>query len=194
MMIEQPRYTRFVSQIAAHTGLERERVAMAARAVLAVLSSMVPKILRDDIRSQLPDALKNDFTPPGVFAVPEGAFEFFDAVANMEHLPLGFAKEHTAVVCQALVGLLSPDTQRRLVTTLAPDVGALFHARNRLRSPPSPLHEDRETLSSGRPGSRHPLSEFRFDDRDDTLARGRAGGQRPLSEAHPGHPDDRNKG
>ena len=66
MTIEEPRYTRFVSQIAAHTGLEQDGVAIAARAVLAVLSTMVPKILRDDIRSQLPDGLRDDFTPPGV--------------------------------------------------------------------------------------------------------------------------------
>lgn len=191
MSTEQPIYALFKSQVAAHTGLAEVECEFAARAVLVVLSSMIPNALRQDIRAELPEPLRDAFTQSPDSQFLESADAFFIEVAKTEHLPVGFAKEHTFVVCQALVELLSAETLTRLVEALGPELGFLFRRRERLRTPPKPLHDDRETLSTGRPGGHEPIAKATTNARADSLALGRSGGKRPISEAHPGHKDDR---
>lgn len=192
MNTEQPIYGLFKSQIAAYTGLEAdEECEFVARAVLVVLSAMIPNALREDIRAELPGPLQDAFIQPPDTNFLEGADAFFIAVAKTEHLPVGFAKEHTGVVCQALVQLLSAGTLTRLVEALGPELGSLFRRRERLRTPPRPLHDLRETLSTGRPGGHEPIANATTLTRTDSLALGKSGGKRPISEAHPGHKDDR---
>ena len=192
MSTEPPIYALFKSQIAAHTGLEADvECEFVARAVLVVLSAMIPNGLREDIRAELPGPLQDAFARPPNTHFFESADEFFIAVAKTEHLPVGFAREHTGVVCQALVELLSAETLTRLVAALGPELGSLFRRRTRLRSPPKPLHGERETLSSGRPGGHEPIAFATTETRADSIALGKSGGKRPISEAHPGYEDDR---
>ena len=190
MNYERPGYELFLTQIAGHTGLAAAECESAARAVLVVLGTMLPDALGKDVRASLPPPLDQALGPRAAASAPAGVDAFFTAIAEAEDLPVGFAKEHAGVVCQSLVEFLSAETLSRLVSALGPELGALFRRRERPISPARPLHDKRETLSSGRPGGEHPLSEAGDEGRQDTLASGRAGGERPVSEAHPGHREE----
>jgi uncharacterized protein (DUF2267 family) len=180
-------YKKFLSQIGAYTGLDEVESWEAARAVLRVIGTLLPRALRKDLKEALPTALGEVLTQ----ASQENSFDdpdaFFSAVANSEDLPITFAREHSAVVCEALVELLSAEALKRLHSAVGPNLAPLFHHREQFRSPPRPVHEERETLSSGKPGATHPVSEAGGDTRQDTLASGQPGGAHPLNEAQPGH-------
>ena len=184
-------YENFFTQIGAHASLDEAQSEEAARAVLRVLSKLLPVALRHDLRATLPATLAEVLAEPVVATSFSDSDEFFTAVANTEHLPVGFAKEHTGVVCEALVEILPAENVRRIIAAVGPELGPLFHRREHFRAPPRPVHDIRETISSGRSGGATPLSEAGGDDRKDTLASGQPGGKSPLNEAHPGHRDER---
>lgn len=186
-------YDNFLCHIRAYAALDEAQTEGAAKAVLRVLSALLPAALRSDMKSALPAALAEILAEPVTATTLDDSEAFFSAVASTEHLPVGFAVEHTGVVCEALVELLPAELLRRLVVAVGPELSPLFHHRAHFRAPPKPVHDLRETISSGRPGSLHPLSEGGGDDRQDTLAGGQPGGKHPLNEARPGQREGQRK-
>lgn len=186
-------YERFLAEVGVRAGFSSaDQSESAARAVIAVLAALVPSALRHDLEEVLPEELaevvdgSQEVLPP--VSNPDA---FYSAVASSEHVPVGFAKEHASVVCEGLTDLLPPEFVQRLRSALGQPVARIFQQRNRYAAPPKKsaskaCPDDRRTLSSGRPGGKHPLSEARGAADDTTLARGRPGGKRPISEARPG--------
>lgn len=179
-------YQIFLSQISAHSGLDEFESWEAARAVLRVIGSLLPKALRKDLTAALPTALGEVLSQHEQEASYDDPDAFFAAVSESEGLPARYAREHGAVVCEALVEIIPEEAKTRLRAAVGPGLAPLFHHRERFRTPPRPTHEERETLSSGKPGATHSLSEADGEARKDTLASGRPGGAHPLSEAKPG--------
>jgi uncharacterized protein (DUF2267 family) len=91
----------------------------------------------------------------------------YKRVADSEHTPMGFAMEHAQSTCCALAELMEHQTIELLEKHGAEGVADLLVPRSEVRPPtPPPFHRrhpeppnGRRTLSSGRPGSRHPLAD-----------------------------------
>ncbi|MFW6067606.1 MAG: DUF2267 domain-containing protein [Myxococcota bacterium] len=138
----------------------------AAGALLAVLESLGPA-LDGGTRRLLAEAL-----PEGWAVVVEDATfdpewdreQMIRSVAEHERTHLGFGIEHTMAVCQVLAEQADGDLRHRL-QSLDGGLGALFVPHATTEDGPERLpapHErpsDRHTLSSGRPGGSHPISE-----------------------------------
>ncbi|MBN1208953.1 MAG: DUF2267 domain-containing protein [Myxococcaceae bacterium] len=198
--------------MAERAGLPGEEEAeRTVRTVLGILCGRLtwPSLqsLAEDLPASLAESLRG-VTPNQDFDLAE----LHARVARRANLGLGFAVEHTAVVCQAVAEALSPAALHRLREALPESMGALFTL-------PAPaerfehIHLDpsHHTLAEGRPGSQHPLSESRperahtgsvvradnphadtklssaggltQEREQETLAAGRPGSSRPLSEA-----------
>lgn len=88
--------------------------------------------------------------------------EFFDRVAKHEHVRLGFAREHAAVVCRVIGETLGEAERRALANVLPASLVALFEPPPEPGAAP-PHHAARparhDTLATGRPGSRQPIAE-----------------------------------
>lgn len=133
----------------------------------------------------------------------------FRTVKHLEQVPLAKAVELAEVVCEALADALDPDALAVLVRRLPPSIAELLRGAKRSPSVPGRHPVSGSDLASGRPGSRHPLSEARSplahlhsvvvtsnphsgtkissghqttDDADSTLAGGRPGSVHPLAE------------
>jgi uncharacterized protein (DUF2267 family) len=89
------------------------------------------------------------------------AEEFFAVVSAKEGVRLGLAIEHAQAVCEALAEYLDPEVRIQLERHLPSELAVLFEARKVECDgpPPSPALGLEETLASGRPGSRRPISE-----------------------------------
>lgn len=93
-----------------------------------------------------------------------GAEDMYELVRRSENVAAGAAREHAQIVLGAIGERLDPALRLRLVGRLPADLARLLEARD-IGAPPDhvppsflpPLH----TLASGRPGSRHPISEAR---------------------------------
>ncbi len=152
----------FLSRVAERAGLPgQEEAERSVRAVLnafqGLLSRSAVQALAEDLPVPLPDSLHSGGAPLEIDLA-----ELHTRVARQEQVRLGFAVEHTSVVCQIMAEALSPATLYRLREGLPEPIGALF-------SPREPgerfehVHPEprRHTLAEGQPGSRHPLSEAR---------------------------------
>ena len=189
-------YERFLADVSVRAGFSSaDQSEAAAQAVIAVVAALVPLAVRHDMKEALPEELAKVVDGSQELPLPADADAFYSAVASSEHVPIGFAKEHAGVVCQALRELLSNETLSRIRSALGLPLAAIFRPRERYAAaPPKKVArawpDDRRTLSSGRPGGMHPLSEASGVPNDDTLGRGRPGGKHPLSESRPGgkHP------
>lgn len=192
----------------------------ARRAVEAVLGAFGACLVPDEAR-----ALSADFhgsigrlvldNATGAEASREAIYR---RTAVLENVPLGRAAEHTQIVLMSMVEHVPEAILLRLVRHLGPDVGELLTPRRPAEEPPIRLHQPKEpalgkghTLSTGRPGSSHPVSEAHLEtaqthsvarsenphedtkissshgltqEREhETLAEGRAGPKRPLGES-----------
>jgi uncharacterized protein (DUF2267 family) len=118
------------------------------------------------------DAFARSFTGPlaerarksGPYAEGQyaGAEDLYETVRRRENVPPGVAREHAQIVLGAVAERLDTELRARLVRTLPDDLGSLLRIREE-GAPPlhlAPSHaEPLTTLASGRPGSRHPVSE-----------------------------------
>jgi uncharacterized protein (DUF2267 family) len=87
--------------------------------------------------------------------------EFYERVARREKVGLGFGVEHAQVVCEVIAKTIPEGAVERLRKQLPEGMGFLFTIRDRrphLGASPRARGEG-DTLASGRPGSRRPLSE-----------------------------------
>jgi uncharacterized protein (DUF2267 family) len=190
---------------------DRERATRALLATLGALIAHLEPYDAQDLRSELPPALLARLDAAG-----EVEPDVVRAIAAREPTTWGFAIEHAQAVGEALVLELRPELLTRLRRRLPPALAALLEPRPTSTAPPP--HPTRApvalgegtTLATGRPGSRHPLSDSHpsaqhhsvasSDDphgdtklssargltqerTGDTLATGRPGSHRPISES-----------
>jgi uncharacterized protein (DUF2267 family) len=144
--------------VEAHAGIDRHA---AERAVRATLASVAEALSSDEA-----DALSRELSPDlrplvqrHALGLPLDRSAFFAEVAARESVEVGFAVEHAECVCSALAERMSPDLRERLQRHL-PLLASLFELRDETPADIPPLVHG-STLASGRPGSRHPLSEAR---------------------------------
>jgi uncharacterized protein (DUF2267 family) len=187
----------FFDEVAWRGGFED--VARASRLVEEVLRAFGEELVPDEARGlahALPEPLAG-WILAGPHTGVLSADALYRRVAERTGTPLGFAIEHTRVVLGALGHRLPETTLLRLRRHLSPDLGELFAPRPapspplHLRRTPEPPPGEGHTLATGRPGSRHPLSEAKklssspglTQEREhETLAEGRPGPERALRE------------
>ena len=135
----------------------------AARATHAVLFALADTLSEPDARriaAELPEWLGAELQSRSREA--HGETELVDLVASVEEVPMGFAREHTAVVLQGLWPELSSDGKKYLRRVLPSEVADSLPPRANAQPPARALVRRADsTFASGRPGSRHPLSESR---------------------------------
>jgi uncharacterized protein (DUF2267 family) len=139
--------------------------AEALRAIRAVVMA-VGERLHDDEREALGRTLPESLAPALGRVAYAGDFDrdaFFSRVARHEAVAMCFGVEHAEVVCQALGALLPEEELIRLRRQLGASIGALFDAPEEIPTIARTTSTAGSTLSSGRPGSRHPISESRAD-------------------------------
>jgi uncharacterized protein (DUF2267 family) len=159
-------YEHFIEQIQERSGFAGP--AEAARAVDATLSALRERLVDDEagaLAQALPEPMAQ-ILRRGAYDCDFGLDELYRRAGEREGVPLGFATEHTQVVCQVLAETIGAELLRRLQQHLPGDLAALLTSRPPLAEPPEPERRPREiapgagaTLAEGRPGSRHPLSE-----------------------------------
>jgi uncharacterized protein (DUF2267 family) len=147
------------SRVALHLGIADEEAGPVIVAVLRALRRQLGHPEAEALADELPDEL--------AAALRQGSFvagsDLALAVATHERVPPARAVEHAAAVAHGLAELLPEELLARLRQALPAPTAALLE-------PPPPLDPDevqppprasRRTLSEGRPGSSHPLSEAR---------------------------------
>lgn len=159
-------YERFITEVRERSGLGA--VEEAARAAEATLGALRQRLVDDEAEAlarELPEELAQ-ILRGGAYDADFGVEELYRRVRDREGIPLGRATELAQVVCQALAGAMSAELRLRLSGHLPADLAELLTPRAAPPPPPAPEHREREappgegrTLSGGRPGSHHPLSE-----------------------------------
>jgi uncharacterized protein (DUF2267 family) len=152
----------FLSQVAGRAGIAGlEEAAKTVRTVLAVICERLSWPAIQALAEELPIPLSTGMRGGS----PQQDFDLAELharVARRENVRLGFAVEHTAVVCQAVAEALSPGGLYRLRAALPEPIGALFTPHEPAeRFEHIHLDPSHHTLAEGRPGSRHPVSESR---------------------------------
>jgi uncharacterized protein (DUF2267 family) len=152
----------------ARAGIEdRDRATRASEAVVEVLAECLPGGDAADLAEALPAPLAAAARRARQHR-PVDVAELFQRVSSAEEVRYGLAIEHGEAVCEALGQHLDPELRARLQRHLAAEWAALFEPRTNSSPEPSPDDADAwhgtppgqgHTLASGRPGSRHPLSE-----------------------------------
>jgi uncharacterized protein (DUF2267 family) len=200
---------QFHALVAHHGALRSEREARdVVRAVLVALAGTLSSAEVALVTEELPGWMQEIMRQA---CRQEGA-SLVDQIAAREGVARGPAREHAGVVLQALAAELSPDTRQYLRRALPPQVAELLEPRTEAETVvagPRAARRKGSPLATGRPGSRHPLSEARLDPahrhsvartgdphadsklsesrgtaqdrRGETLATGRPGSRRPLS-------------
>ena len=152
-------HDELVRRVADRAGLDEESAARAVAAVLAVLAGRLSRAEAEALAEELPAATAAPLRH-GWFDRDFGVDELYDRVARQEGVRPGVAVEHTIAVCATVGELLTAATRARLERALGPEILALFDVRPAIEAPEAAPHVGhRSTLSEGRPGSRHPLSE-----------------------------------
>ena len=160
VMSKRPSSTAIIESVKLH-GLPNARIA--SRAIVATLHVLGER-LTDDEASLVAAAL-----PPDLARVIEqreyesdfDAAELYRRVAAIAKASPGDAREQVDVVLRVIADLLSDEARARVMRALPPELRVRFEAES--FDPPPPHGEGlppaRHTLSSGKPGSAHPLSE-----------------------------------
>jgi hypothetical protein len=90
--------------------------------------------------------------------------ELYARVQRREGIPTGRALESAQVVLEVLAESLSDESLARIKRELPPSVAELLQVRDREGRMPAPVvHRIDRSISGGRPGPRHPVSEARGD-------------------------------
>lgn len=160
------RYEDFVAEVELRGGFADP--GEAERAVAAVARVLGQRLLPEE-RASLVAVLPGPVAARLSAAAYERDFdagELYDRVARATAIGHGFGMEHTQAVCQVIGGLLPEDARRRLQKALPPELHPLFEPRDLGSPPPRPVHGRPPvepgagtTLATGRPGSRHPVSD-----------------------------------
>jgi uncharacterized protein (DUF2267 family) len=136
----------------------------AARALEATLMTlgerMPPKdadMFSGELAPRWVEVIRRYTYDPGLAAIDE----FYKRVARREGQPLSAAREHAQAVCRALLDILGARESQMLRASVWPDL--LYPSLEDRFAPHMPGHGP--ALATGRPGSRHPLSEARPPDR-----------------------------
>ena len=164
-------YQDFFDQVMSRAGFDRRADGeRAIAAVLETLGACLGAREREALAGELAEALRAPLTRHE----PAGGFdraELFSRVALRENVALGFAIEHTEVVCELIAEALPDGALDVLRAEVGAELAALFvrRASPRLPHPPPhrhPLAVDAPdmSLSGGRPASFQPLSEARPED------------------------------
>jgi uncharacterized protein (DUF2267 family) len=155
-------HDEFLSHVRERAGLPGlEEAERTVRAVLGVIRELLSWPARQSLAEDLPVPLSESLGGGGDRQHFDLA-ELHARVASQEQVRLGFAVEHTSVVCQLVAEALSPAALYQLREELPESIAALFTPREPgERFEHIHLDPSRHTLAEGRPGSRHPLSEAR---------------------------------
>jgi uncharacterized protein (DUF2267 family) len=154
-------------RIADLSGLDTtEEAAAVLQATLVAMGQRLAPDVRDTIAAALPDEIGAVLrrSESELESESESESEFFDRVRRREGVSLGFAREHAQGVCRALGEILPGEALRALEEALPASFAELFHPPPPPAPPPGyrvAKSERHHTLATGRPGSRHPLSESR---------------------------------
>jgi uncharacterized protein (DUF2267 family) len=149
----------FVAHVAGHAGIANERAHDVAAAVLSALGAYLTPDLRRLIADELPEPLADALRDTDGVAVA------IDARVLAPGARAGRAHELVASVCRVLAEELSHDALRQLRAALPASVQVLLAASAPELEPSSVEAGVHETLATGRPGSRHPISEARAPER-----------------------------
>jgi hypothetical protein len=160
-------FDQLMHEVAFHAGMPDDRPAhleSAVRVIFSAIAAGLPSVDRDELARVFPIELDEldeldvlgEMTDHDVFA----------RVARELHLPLGAAIELTEAVLQVVGASVDPSLRARLGQHLPRTLAAHLEGRPYSEPPPRfsrPRAEEpappRTTLSSGRPGSTHPVSE-----------------------------------
>lgn len=139
----------FIAHVAAHAGVPAGNAERATLAVLAGMGGYLTTAGRELVASELPPALGAALFDTEDLAVP-----------LMQHvlapgMSVGHARELIASVCRVLVEELSSDAVR-ILRAHVPSI-ATYLAEPAPET--TPARGRSESLATGRPGSRHPISE-----------------------------------
>jgi uncharacterized protein (DUF2267 family) len=132
----------------------------ALRATIAVLGERLTDDEAEALASRLPGQLER-VLDASEYDGDFDAAEFYERVRRRENTGPGVAKEHADIALRAIGAALDEETCIRLRRALPEPIGRLFLAAEEGTPPPYADAErpGRRTLATGRPGSRHPLSE-----------------------------------
>ncbi|CAN97304.1 hypothetical protein sce7135 [Sorangium cellulosum So ce56] len=160
-------YDRFVEEVQRRAGFEGRD--QAERAIAVTARTFGERLLVEEaaaVAGRLPGPVAAAVRG----ATYQGDFdrdELFDRIARREGAPRGFGMEHAQAVCQ-VIGEALPEAERVRLQRHLPDWADLFAPRSAGAPPPRPAHAasppetgQGSTLATGRPGSRHPVSEAR---------------------------------
>lgn len=153
-----------VERVFARAGLARP--SEAAQVVDATLASLAEVLAPDDearLRSALPPGVMPASTP-GRPRKDDSVEAFFDRVADRTGIPPAQAREAAQEVLAAVAAVAEPGELDLLRRHLGSAWERFFQRRAPASAPAelvSGLDRHLTTLASGRPGSRHPLSEAR---------------------------------
>ena len=122
---------------------------------------MLTPRLHDELGVEEPDAERFLEAVRRALDETTGAEDLYRRVARRTGLPAGKARELTQVACRLLGDELDEVELAHLESFMPGDVIELLAppARRLESPPPHHPHDPGETLASGRPGSRHPLSQ-----------------------------------
>jgi uncharacterized protein (DUF2267 family) len=155
-------YETFLDEVCARSGLaSREAAERAVRATLDLVGERLSAADARGLAEQLPGPLSRLLAAPRRHAAFD-VLELYEHVKETEPVRLGIAVEHARVVCEVLAEALDAEGLALLRARLPAEWASLFRPRTNegaSAEPPGPPAGSGHTLASGRPGSRHPLSE-----------------------------------
>lgn len=161
--MEKPTSSAALIETVMRDGLPSARIA--SRAVVATLHVLGER-LTDDEAKLVADALPTDLARVIEQREYEGDFdasELYGRFAEIAKTSPGDAREQVDVVLRVVAELLDDDARARVSRALPPELARRFDPET--FGPPPPHGEGppapRRTLSTGKPGSAHPLSEVR---------------------------------
>lgn len=143
----------FVEHVAAHGGLPFDRANTATRVVLATLGGYLSDARRALIAEELPVALRETLLAPRDAALP------LEEALLAPGEDVGRVREAIASVCRVLGEELSTESLAFLRAAVPAELARFLAEPAREATREELVAGMRDTLSSGRPGSHHPISE-----------------------------------
>jgi uncharacterized protein (DUF2267 family) len=159
-------YAELVEEVRRRTGIaDAGRADRALVSVASVIGAALSEADADALAENLPSPLAERLRSGSGGAMLSDAHELYERVSSRAGTTPGLALEETQVILRLLAEIAQYEALQRARKHLPADVAALLWPREtptepppreRIAEAPRVVHE---TLASGRPGSRHPLSE-----------------------------------